>query len=166
MCETLTLWADQGFGATPPPEGVGRAARVTPDAADPRRGNRGGRPPPGMGRALERVGPEAFDGTKLRRRGVVAVAFLADWCPFCRSFDPEFAALSTDDVPGRLVADVTDEASPLWDRFGVEIVPTVVVFRDGSPVFRADGVAGEGLGQRELAAIAAAARRASADGAP
>ena len=110
---------------------------------------------------LERVGPEAFDGVRLRRPGTVAVAFLADWCPFCRAFAPAFAALARPAGPSLLVADVTSEESPLWDRFAVDVVPTVVVFRDGTPVLRADGVAGAGLAPAELRAIRAALQAAS-----
>jgi thioredoxin 1 len=109
---------------------------------------------------VERVGVEAFEGEGLRRPGTVAVAFLADWCPFCRVFAPEFERLAEDGGPATLVADVTDEASPLWDRFRIEVVPTVVVFHDGQAIFRADGVPGQGLGAEALAAIRSAASAA------
>ena len=101
---------------------------------------------------LERAGPEAFDGKRLRRPGTVVVGFLADWCPVCRAFRPEFERLAEG---GRqlLMADVTDEASPLWDRFRIEIVPTVLVFRDGETVFRADGEPGTGLDGGDLRRI-------------
>ncbi len=107
---------------------------------------------------LARVGPEAFDGPRLRRAERVGVAFLADWCPFCRSFEPEFAALAATAVAPLLIADLTSLSSPLWDRFAIEIVPTVVVFDRGEPIFRADGVSGEGLGPADLRAIADALR--------
>lgn len=114
----------------------------------------------GAGR-LPRIGPEEFDGERLRLPGVVAVAFLADWCPFCHAFEPRFAGL-TPGAPARLlVADMTSEDSPLWERFRIEVVPTVIVFRGGSAVFRVDGVAGEGLGPRELTAIERAVDRAA-----
>ncbi len=108
---------------------------------------------------LPRVGPEAFEGRRLRSRGTVAVAFLADWCPFCRDFEPGFAALAPTPGLGLEVADLTSLESPLWERFEVDIVPTVVVFADGEAVFRADGVAGEGLGPEALEGVRQAARR-------
>ena len=107
------------------------------------------------GRPMERWGAEAFDGDRLRRTGTWAVAFLADWCPFCRSFAPKFAALETGGVAKLAVADVTDEESPLWDRFEVKVVPTVIVFRDGAPASRHNGRLARGLGERDLAAISA-----------
>ena len=41
--------------------------------------------------------------------------------------------------------DISDYDNPLWETFGISIVPTVVVFKDGQPVFRRDGVQGRGL---------------------
>ncbi|HTW55558.1 MAG TPA: thioredoxin family protein [Thermoplasmata archaeon] len=115
---------------------------------------------------LETVGADAFDGRRLRREGVWAVAFAADWCPFCRAFLPRFAALRARH-PQLLVGDVTSEESPLWDRFGIEVVPTVIVFVDGQPHDRFDGMGGVGLTQEAVDAIAAALdRRATPHGKP
>lgn len=112
----------------------------------------GGDRPPVEAMTIERVGVEAFAGTRLDRPGRVAVAFLADWCPFCQAFGPKFTRLAKDSS-SLLIADVTDLEDPLWERFGVEVVPTVVVFASGKAVFRADGVPGEGLGDNDLEAI-------------
>lgn len=111
-----------------------------------------------MAGSLPRIGHAEFDGDRLSLPGTVAVAFLADWCPFCRRFEPEFAALDPGTAYRRVVADLTSEESPLWDRFRVEIVPTVIVYRDGREIFRRDGIAGRGLARRDLEAIDAAAR--------
>jgi len=118
---------------------------------------------PARAMTLERVGPEAFDGERLRRPGTVVVGFLADWCPVCRAFLPEFEQLAKG---GRrlLMADVTEEESPLWDRFRVEIVPTVLVFRDGETIFRADGERGTGLDRGDLRRIEKAADGAGRSG--
>jgi thioredoxin 1 len=105
---------------------------------------------------LLRIGPEAFRGARLERPGTWIVAFLADWCPFCRELEPLVSALAGAGSFGVLVADLTSLESQLWDRFGVEVVPTIVVFREGRPIFRADGVAGEGLGPGAVAAARAA----------
>ncbi len=102
---------------------------------------------------MERIGPDAFDGGRLKRPGTWIVGFLADWCPFCRSFLPHLDALRSLDGPGVLLADVTDEGSPLWETFGIDVVPTVIVFRDGAPVYRRDGRLGRGLGAEDLRAI-------------
>jgi thiol-disulfide isomerase/thioredoxin len=102
---------------------------------------------------MERIGADAFDGEKLRRPGPVAVAFLADWCPFCRAFESQFRALEGGVPFALLEGDVTDEESPLWETFHLDVVPTLVGFRDGAVVFRADGVLGQGLSERDLNAL-------------
>ncbi len=107
------------------------------------------------GIGLERLEADAFDGTRLRRSGTWAVAFLADWCPFCRAFAPRFERLAGTGSFQIAMGDVTDEASPLWDAFGIDVIPTVVIFRDGAPGFRRDGALGRGLSDSDLAAIRA-----------
>ncbi len=105
----------------------------------------------------ERLTENDFPRGRLARPGTWAVAFLADWCPFCRAFEPGFLGISTEGRFTLAVADLTSEASPLWDDFRIEIVPSVVVFRDGDPIHRADGRPGYGLDSKDLAAVRAAA---------
>jgi len=111
--------------------------------------------------SVERVGAAAFDGDRLRRSGTWIVGFLADWCGFCRAFVPDLEYLATATDLGVLLADVTDEASPLWDEFGIDVVPTVLVFRDGVAVFRRDGRLGQGLASADVRAVAGAAKAAA-----
>ncbi len=105
---------------------------------------------------LERVGTEAFDGERFLRPGRWAVAFLAEWCPFCREFEPDFSAMPHAPGTSLVAADVSSLSSPLWDRFEVEVVPTVVIFEDGRPVFRVDSAEGEGLDAASLTRLRAA----------
>ncbi len=85
------------------------------------------------------------DGRLAREPRTALVAFVADWCGFCRRFlrdaEPKSATLP---VPF-LAADVSEDADPLWDAFAVQVVPTIVLFKDGVPVWRKDGRAGIGL---------------------
>lgn len=118
---------------------------------------------PGRGRPLalrsmERLGPEAFEENRLRRAGTWAVAFLADWCPYCRAFAPEFEALQGSGPFEVAVADLTEEESPLWEDFRVEVVPTVIAFRDGRAIFRRNGILGQGLSTADLTALRGALR--------
>ena len=110
---------------------------------------------------MEKVEADAFRKDRLLREGTWVVAFLADWCPFCQQFRPQFAAL--EGTPGFRVAvgDVTSEESPLWEDFRIDVIPMVVVFRDGREVFRAESLVGQGLPVGSLTAIQSAAQKAS-----
>ena len=106
---------------------------------------------------MEKLQADAFQKDRLLRKGTWVVAFLADWCPFCRRFRPEFSALKGGDDFRTAVGDVTSEESPLWDDLHIEVVPTLVVFRDGRSVFRVDGVLGSGAPPGSLKAVRSAA---------
>jgi thiol-disulfide isomerase/thioredoxin len=114
------------------------------------------------GLPLTLLGAGDFQGNRLTRSGVWAVVFAADWCPFCHSFVPEFAALSHPGFElGRV--DLTSYDDPLWEQFQIEVVPSVIVFRDGPSSYRADGELAEGLDAHDLAAIQASARSERTD---
>ena len=53
------------------------------------------------------------------------------------------------DPQGALV-DISAENNPLWETFKVDIVPTLVGFRNGLAIARKDGIAGAGLETSDL----------------
>lgn len=106
---------------------------------------------------MELLTPDDFELQTLRRDGRYAVVFSADWCPFCRSFLPKFAALEPERRFHVARVDLTGLDNPLWERFEIEIVPSVVVFRDGEVTLRLDGIAGVGLDTRDVDRTRAAA---------
>jgi len=95
--------------------------------------------------------PDSFTGARLIDTRDILAVFYANWCPFCRGFLTIFesAMAKKADPLGGLV-DISDESNPLWETFEVDIVPTVVGFRNGLAIVRKDGVAGVGLGMPEL----------------
>jgi thiol-disulfide isomerase/thioredoxin len=105
---------------------------------------------------MELLGPDAFAGQTLLRPGTWAIDFSADWCPYCTAFLPNFATLEEGGALEIAVADLTDLESPLWDSFEVEVVPTVILFKEGKVIFRANGRSGEGLDGADLSAVRAA----------
>lgn len=116
---------------------------------------------------LELLHASDFDGTRLKRPGVYAVCFGATWCRPTRRFVPKFVARNGQ-LPARLaMADITDLNDPLWDVFQLQITPTMMVFRDGTPVGRFDGRRVIGLRNADLDRMAEqlARERGSADSA-
>ena len=96
------------------------------------------------------LGPSDFNGQTLKRRQTLAAVFLASWCPFCRRFQPAFeVAAKTGGILWASV-DVSDDNNELWDIFKIEVVPTIVVFKEMKPVWRKDGVLGRGLSDADI----------------
>jgi thioredoxin-like negative regulator of GroEL len=100
-----------------------------------------------------------FPKGRLARPGRWVVVFSADWCPYCHRFLPGFRESGAGLEATLAVADMTDEGSPLWDGFSIEVVPTVMVFEDGRATARLEGVLGDGLSQGHYEALVAGLRR-------
>lgn len=88
-----------------------------------------------------------FAGQTLKRQGTMAAVFLASWCPFCRRFKPAVEAAANGSGTLWASVDVSDYENELWSVFNLDIVPTVIVFKDGRSVWRRDGVPGQGLSE-------------------
>lgn len=72
-------------------------------------------------------------------QGRVAVMFTADWCGYCRPFLRHFKRIHQ-----AWVVDASDDDDPVWDTLRIRVVPTVILFQDGVPLKRWEGVLGEG----------------------
>jgi len=81
-----------------------------------------------------------FDTTALAADRTVVVDFWAPWCPPCRALAPRMEALAeerTDIVVGKL--DVDDHPA-IAERYGIQSIPTVLVFRNGQLSSRSVGL--------------------------
>ena len=77
------------------------------------------------------------------------VLFYADWCPYCSAFKPIFESYTADDF--KLVkAKVNEDDNPLWDRFDIMAIPTIIAFKDGKIIARRDAKAGVGLSKADM----------------
>jgi len=71
--------------------------------------------------------------------GIVLIDFWAAWCGPCRQFGPIFERVS-EKHPDATFVKVDTEAEPeLMARYGISSIPTLVVYRDGIPVFGQPG---------------------------
>jgi thioredoxin 1 len=78
------------------------------------------------------------------------VLFFAEWCPFCRSFYPRFeSALGGKSIAWAQV-DISNLENPLWETFDIDVVPTIIIFKEGQQAFRKDGVLGRGLPEKAI----------------
>lgn len=85
--------------------------------------------------------------------GMIAL-FYASWCPFCRAFLPVFEKHAAKDER-RFCRILTDDMASCEDTYAIDVVPTVLFFRNGAVVKRLDGVPGRGLTEQQLTALIA-----------
>ena len=68
------------------------------------------------------------------KEGLVLVDFFATWCGPCKMLSPVLEQLSEEN-PNVLVLKIdVDEVGPLAARFGIQAIPTLILFKDGQQV--------------------------------
>ena len=73
-----------------------------------------------------------FDQQVLASDVPVLVDFWAEWCPPCRQLLPVIEKIdAASEGNYRVVKVNVDEAPELAERYGVQSIPTLIVFRDG-----------------------------------
>jgi thioredoxin 1 len=108
---------------------------------------------------MENLEVDQIDNVVLSKTNKVLVMFYADWCPFCQKFKPMFESLpclidSKSNAKYRAYgAKLNDDDNPLWDRFSISSVPTIIAFDGARPIARRDARMGIGLTKSDLDSI-------------
>jgi thioredoxin len=83
------------------------------------------------------------------------VMFYADWCPFCQKFKPSFESLANiaNNNISFYASAINDDDNPLWDRFSINAVPTLIAFEKSNIISRRDAKIGLGLSKSDIDSI-------------
>ena len=101
-----------------------------------------------------------FENEVLGSQVPVLVDFWAEWCGPCQILGPTIDELATEYAGKAKVGKVdVDKAQQVAMRFGIQNIPTVVLFENGEPVERIVGARGQPLGPRRGHTTADAAPR-------
>jgi thioredoxin 1 len=86
----------------------------------------------------------------------VLVDFWAEWCGPCHAVDPILDRIAAErEGELKLVKVNIDEEQELAIRYGVQSIPTVILFKDGEPAAAAIGAQPKGALERALGLAAA-----------
>jgi len=94
-----------------------------------------------------------FSEELLENEKILAVVFYASYCPFCKKFSKILEKYYFEGKICFAKADISDDNSPYWSRYSIEVVPTIIVFRGKKVVDRCDGVLGRGIDEKVLASL-------------
>jgi thioredoxin 1 len=110
---------------------------------------------------MEHLEPRQFD-TFLSLGQKSLVMFYADWCPFCQRFKPffeqQYLEMNQKSSLKLYACKLNEDENPLWDKFFVRAVPTLIAFYNGQEngnqiIARRDAKMGIGLTKNDLESI-------------
>ena len=91
-----------------------------------------------------------FEQEVLQSDKPVIVDFWAEWCGPCHAVAPVLDRIVAEHADVKLVKVNIDEEQGLAMRYGIQSIPTVVLFKDGQPAAAAIGAQPKGALERSL----------------
>ena len=75
----------------------------------------------------------------VEKGGIVFIDWWADWCGPCRAFAPVYERVAEANPDVTFAKIDTDQEQELAAAFGIRSIPTLMIFRDGVPLFAQPG---------------------------
>ena len=88
---------------------------------------------------LKHINKEEFNDIVLKSDKVVLVDFFATWCGPCKMLAPVLEKISKTTTDFDIAKIDIDDNQELAYEYGVEVVPTLIVFKNGEIVGRMEG---------------------------
>ena len=89
----------------------------------------------GYNMAAVALSKEMFEEKVLENKQLTVVDFWAPWCTYCRRIEPAYEKIGSEYGDKLLVGKVNiDDEPSLAEKYQVEIIPTLMLFKDGEPV--------------------------------
>ena len=74
-------------------------------------------------------------------KGIVMVDFWATWCMPCKAMAPVIEEIATQTKGKVKIGKVDVDANqPLANQFGIQAIPTIIIFKDGKPMEKLVGL--------------------------
>ena len=95
-----------------------------------------------MSEYVRELNESDFDQAVLQSGKLVLVDFWAPWCGPCRTLEPIIDAIAEQYAgPARVVKLNVDDHPAVLQRYGIQVIPTLILFEDGEEKDRIIGAA-------------------------
>lgn len=92
---------------------------------------------------IKHVNNKNFDNEVLNSKKAILVDFFATWCGPCQMLTPVLEGIANTRADFDIAKINIDEAQDLAIKYGVEVVPTLLVFKNGSIINKIEGYVDE-----------------------
>jgi len=73
------------------------------------------------------------------KEGKILIDFYADWCGPCKMMEPNMIALEKQGIAPQIIKVNVDMFESLANTFGIQSIPTLIMFEDGKEIKRQVG---------------------------
>ena len=88
---------------------------------------------------LKHVNSENFDKEVINSNNVTLVDFYATWCGLCQKLAPVLEKIATSRADFDIAKVDVDEAQDIAYKYEIEVVPTMLIFKEGKVVKKVEG---------------------------
>lgn len=89
---------------------------------------------------LKHVNKDNFEREVLKSEKPILVDFFAVWCGPCQMLGPVLEKISNSRAEFDIAKIDIDEAQELAIKYEIEVVPTMIIFKQGNPVEKMSGL--------------------------